>query len=323
MAKKNKYRFSKEQLKFVEDKLTTRGRIWLVTKYLLASILLTILYYFVFSSIIYTGKDRRIMRQNRAMQQEYRQMQKQLVVLNGAVASLQEKDRDIYHTIFNADPPDYSPLAKRVADYDYDLDTVKNKRIVKMMTSQLDTALKSAHEVQASIDSIKKAFKFLGASVRNIPSIVPIDNFAVQQVGASVGKKINPFFKSVVAHNGLDLPAATGTEILAPADGVVEKMGKGEDRSGGKTFSINHQNGYRTRYANVGIIYVRAGQSVKQGAVIGRVGMSGMSMAPHLHYEVIFNGRYMNPVHYFFGKLDAHTYMDVVSAAQNTGQSLD
>ncbi|MCI1720159.1 MAG: M23 family metallopeptidase [Bacteroidales bacterium] len=323
MAKKNKYRFSREQLKFVEDKLTTRGRIWLVVKYLLASILLTILYYFVFSSIIYTGKDRRIMRQNRAMQQEYRQMQKQLVVLNGTVASLQERDRDIYHTIFNADPPDYSPLAQRAASYDYDLDTVNNKHIIRMMKSGLDTAVAGALSVRTSIDSIRSAFNYLGKSVRNIPSLVPIGNFTPQQVGASVGKKINPFFKSVVAHNGLDLPAASGTEILAPADGVVEKMPKGEDRSSGKSFSINHQNGYHTRYANVGIVYVRAGQSVKQGMVIGRVGMSGMSMAPHLHYEVVFNGRYMNPVNYFFGSLDLHTYMDVISAAQNTGQSLD
>lgn len=323
MAKKNKYRFSREQLKFVEDKLTTRGRIWLITKYLLASILLTILYYFVFSSIIYTGKDRRIMLQNRAMQQEYKQMQKQYVVLNGAVASLQERDRDIYRTIFNSNPPDYKPLSERLSGYEVDLDTINNKHIIRMMTSRLDTAMADARSVRTSIDSIRSAFNFLGNSVRNIPSLVPIENFTPQQVGASVGKKINPFFKSVVAHNGLDLPGATGTAIIAPADGVVEKMGKGEDRSGGKSFSINHKNGYRTRYANLGIIYVRAGQAVKQGMVIARIGMSGMSMAPHLHYEIIFNGRYMNPVLYFFGSLDTHTYMDVVSAAQNTGQSLD
>lgn len=318
-----KFKFNREEMWFVKDIPTIRRRIWVVLKYLVISVLLSILYYFVLSDVIYIGEDRRLQRQNKAMRAEYELLKQRLAVLEGTVQYLQDKDRKIYSDVFNANPP--VNLLESVGAYDsaMDLDTIQDNTLAKYIAAGVDRAEVSVSEVKTLIDSVLSALGFLGASSRNIPSIVPVKNFSPDLIGASVGKKINPFYKSVMAHNGIDLLGASGTEIVAPADGVVERSSDKDTRSSGNTFYINHLNGYKTRYSNVGEVYVRPGQKVSQGMVIGRIGVSGMSLAPHLHYEVVFNGRYMDPVHYFFASVGPRTYAEAVNSSQNTGQSLD
>ncbi|MEF9932430.1 MAG: M23 family metallopeptidase, partial [Bacteroidales bacterium] len=140
--------------------------------------------------------------------------------------------------------------------------------------------------------------------------------------GASVGQKINPFYKTVAMHNGIDLLGATGTDILASANGVVEQISR-KGKKEGNTITINHGNGYVTKYMQVGDILARQGQRVVQGMVIGRIGLSGISFAPHLHYEIVYNGKNMDPVNYFFADLTPALFKEMVAITANTGQSLD
>ncbi len=318
-----KFRFSREEMRFVKDIPTIPKRIWGVLKYVILSALLSILYYFILSNVVYIGEDRRLQRQNKAMQAEYEVLKNRLAVLEETVLYLQDRDRKIYGDIFNANPP--VNLLESAGAYDraMDLDTVKDNTLIRYLAAGIDRAEVSVKEVNTLIDSAMSALAYLGASARNIPSVVPVKNFSPDLIGASLGKKINPFYKSVMAHNGIDLLGASGTEIIAPADGVVERSDGKDARSSGNTFYINHLNGYKTRYSNVGEVYVRRGQKVSQGMVIGRIGVSGMSLAPHLHYEVLFNGRYMDPVHYFFASVDPQTYAECVNSSHNTGQCLD
>ena len=158
--------------------------------------------------------------------------------------------------------------------------------------------------------------------MKAIPSIVPIRDFSIRQSGASVGRKVNPFYKSIVEHTGMDLLAGTGTEVLAAADGVVEKAVRNGKKEG-NSIVINHKNGYVTKYIHMGDILVRQGQKVSQGTVIGRVGVSGMSFAPHLHYEVWFNDEVMDPMNYFFATVTPQMFREMAIVVANTGQSLD
>ena len=169
---------------------------------------------------------------------------------------------------------------------------------------------------------INSALEGLGEGAKSIPSIVPIKDFTVRQTGASVGEKMHPFYKTVTMHTGMDLLAATDTPILAAADGVVESAVR-NGKKDGINVTINHQNGYVTVYKNMGKMSVRKRQKVKQGDIIGRVGMSGISFAPHLHYEVWYNGQMMNPMDYFFASLTPQMYRDMAVIVANTGQSLD
>ena len=316
-----KYKFNRDKLEFVEEKRGVKWWLKRLFQYVLASLVLAILYYIVFSLVFSTDEERRIAHENKIMEQEYAKMQERLALLDNTVSNLKYKDREIYRSIFNADPLIVSLIGQENSLIE-NIDTTRDDMIISKSRECLAAMEHSVDMVKEDIASIVDECEYLGGSVRHIPSIVPLRGFSVGQAGASVGKKINPFYKTVVMHNGMDLLGATGTDVLAAADGVVEAA-KRSKRGDGNSIVIDHMNGYVTTYSHLGDVLVRKGQQVKQGDVIARVGLSGMSFAPHLHYEISFNGKIMDPVNYFFAELSPEQYKDMVAASSNTGQSLD
>lgn len=316
-----RYKFNKEKLEFVEDK---RGLKWWCKKifqYLLASVLLAVLYYFVFSLFLSTEAERKLASENRLLEQEYAKMQEKLGVLDNTVANLKLKDREIYRSIFNADPLIVSMMGKSGYLVD-NIDTTRNDVIVSKSAELLESMSQQTLEVDKCIESIREECDYLEGSVSHIPSILPVKGFSVGQTGASVGNKINPFYKTVIYHNGMDILGAVGTDVIVAADGVVADAVRSK-KGDGNSVTVDHRNGYCTTYAHLGDILVRRGQKVKQGDVIGRVGLSGMSFAPHLHYSVTFNGKVMDPINYFFADLTPEEFRDMIAISSNTGQSLD
>ena len=315
-----KYKFNREQLNFVEDKRGFKGWVKIIFKYFGLSILLALLYYVVFSLLVSTEQERVLARETQLMEQEYSKLQQKIGVLDNTIKNLQHRDREIYRSIFNAEPPVYSSTG----NYDMfeGIDTTRMESMVSDAKMRLDVIEKGMGKVNSTIDGINAALGELGENVKSIPSIVPIKDFTVRQTGASVGEKMHPFYKTVTMHTGMDLLAATDTPILAAADGVVENAVR-NGKKDGINVTINHQNGYVTVYKNMGKMSVRKRQKVKQGDIIGRVGMSGISFAPHLHYEVWYNGQKMNPMDYFFASLTPQMYRDMAVIVANTGQSLD
>lgn len=317
-----RYKFNREQLKFVEDKRGLRGWLKRMVKYFVISILIAILYYLIVSVFVSTEQERRLARENKLMEEEYGRLQEKIEILDNTIKNLQVKDREIYKQIFDAEPPAISGQENYEAVFFAGIDTTRNDEIVAYSRDRIAQMVSGGASVNKAIKSIKSEFAALGEDVKKIPSIVPLKDFSIGQTGASVGQKINPFYKTVSMHNGIDLLGAVGNEILAAADGVVEQVSR-KGKKEGNTISINHGNGYITRYMLVGDILVRQGQKVEQGAIIGRVGLSGMSFAPHLHYEVIYNGENMDPVNYFFADLTPALFKEMVIITSNTGQSLD
>lgn len=315
-----KYRFNKDQLKFVEDKRGIKGWIKVVLRYFIVSILLAVAYYVVFAFLVSTEQERALEREMEIMAGEYARMQEKMEVLDNSIKDLQHRDREIYKSIFNADPPVYSVSG----GYDMfeGIDTTSMEAIVKDSKIRLSVIEKGIGSVNASIKTINDNLETLGSQIKSVPSIIPIKDFSIRQSGASVGKKVNPFYKNIATHTGMDLLAGTGTEVLAAADGVVEKATR-KGKKDGNSITINHKNGYVTKYNNLGDILVRQGQKVTQGTVIGRVGMSGMSFAPHLHYEVWLNDEMMDPMNYFFATLTPQMFREMAVVVANTGQSLD
>lgn len=315
-----KYRFNREKLEFIEEKRGIKGWIKAVFKYFTVSILLAILYYIIFSLFVSTEEERALARETAIMEEEYEKLQERISVLDNTIKNLQYRDKEIYRSIFNAEPPVYA------TPDDYNLfegiDTTRMEAIVEDSRLRLSVIEKGMSRVDSSIVEIHGALAELGEGVTAIPSIVPVRDFKIRQSGASVGGKVNPFYKTVAMHTGMDLLAASGTEVLAAADGVVEtatRMGKKD----GNSIVIDHGNGYITKYNNLGSLKVRKREKVKQGDVIGTIGMSGMSFAPHLHYEVWHNGAVMDPMNYFFASLTPQMYREMAIIVANTGQSLD
>lgn len=130
----------------------------------------------------------------------------------------------------------------------------------------------------------------------DIPSISPIEEKYLKRLSSSFGMRIHPITKEKKMHNGIDFSAETGTPVLATANGEI-RAGEFE-KSYGNRVIIDHANGISTSYSQLETFNVTEGQAVNKGEVIGYVGSTGLSAAPHLHYEVMKDGTYVDPAAY-------------------------
>jgi murein DD-endopeptidase MepM/ murein hydrolase activator NlpD len=162
------------------------------------------------------------------------------------------------------------------------------------------------------------------AKMSSLPAIVPVENFDYTKLVSGFGTRINPWHKGKYDHDGVDLVAARGTPVVAAGDGQIILVKRSELQAGyGNFIEINHGHGFVTRYANLGEITARGGQKVKKGQAIAVVGMSGGSIAPHVHYEVIKNGKNINPVNVIVEGLDAKQFHHLAESSRKLNQSLD
>ena len=155
-----------------------------------------------------------------------------------------------------------------------------------------------------------------------IPAIQPLTNKDLKRIASGFGIRIDPHYHTQRMHAGLDFTASTGTSVLATGNGVVEIV-ESKMWGYGNSVVINHGYGYKTRYAHLNAFNVKKGQEVKRGQIIGYVGSTGKSTAPHLHYEVEKNGEKVNPVHFFHSDLTPADFEKIIEMSNNANQSFD
>jgi murein DD-endopeptidase MepM/ murein hydrolase activator NlpD len=155
-----------------------------------------------------------------------------------------------------------------------------------------------------------------------IPAILPIKNKDLTRTASGYGLRIHPYYKITKFHYGMDFTAPSGTDVFSTGNGVVSDV-LSSKRGLGNHIIIDHGFGYVTIYAHLERFNVRKGQKVKRGDIIGYVGSTGMSLAPHLHYEIKINGLNVDPVNYYFNDLTAGDYEKIIEIASKTGQSFD
>ena len=158
--------------------------------------------------------------------------------------------------------------------------------------------------------------------VASIPAIQPISNKDLTRTASGWGYRIHPIYKIRKFHYGMDFTAPTGTEIYSTGDGTIELV-KSSRRGYGNKIVVNHGFGYKTLYAHLSGFNVRVGQKVKRGDVIGYVGNTGLSTAPHVHYEVHLNNKKVNPINYYFNDLTANEYDKMIELSTTFGKSFD
>lgn len=293
------------------------GVLWTCAKWVIATASLAAFYYLIFSLVVNTDEEKRLKRENRLYEKLYPEMEQKEKLISDVVKDLQARDNAIYKQIFKSQAPSVDP--QNSALFFFATDSTADKDIVEY-TERRSLALL---DMTSRIDSnFKEVFSDAASSRTLPPMLVPVPDLKFAQVGASVGKKMDPFYKVLTMHNGIDLIAGQGTPVLATADGVVlevKRSGKGP----GNIVEIGHDGGYRTLYAHLQDIVVRKGEHVKAGRKIANVGMSGNSFAPHLHYEVHRDSLVLDPVNFFFASFSPEDYMKAAYMAATTGQSLD
>lgn len=314
----SQYIFDKENFKFRKAKTSVWAVIRKILMFFVGTLSMAVLYYVIFALVFSTEEERRLRQENRLFEKEIPELERKERLLYDVVEGLKVKDDRIYEEIFHTSSPSMNRFAQ-TSDLTA-LDSVPVGEIAKLSAQRLTVLRQGADSVEANFRSIMKAVTDSGFVMP--PLTHPLETFSYAQTGASIGNRINPFYKVSMTHNGLDLIAPAGEPVYAAADGVIKDVITSK-KGLGNVVVIDHGNGYQTRYAHLADVVARKGRKVKKGTRIGNVGVSGNSFAPHLHYEVHRDTLVLDPVHYLFASVSPEEYLNMVIMSVSTGQSMD
>ena len=315
---KGQYVFDEDKVRFKKVKVSFWAVLRKILTLFVASVSMAILYYVVIALFVSTEEERRLRQENKMYQRELPELEARERLLSDVVTGLQVRDDNIYEEIFHTSAPNMDPGSS--LDFLDGLDSIPDKNIVMHSSGRLEILEHRAARIE---ENFRKIIEIVQDEAFDTPPMMnPLNDFSFAQTGASVGERINPFYKVKIMHNGLDLIAPAGDPVHAVADGYVKEVVK--SRKGlGNVVTLDHENGYMTRYAHLADIEVRRGRKVKKGAKIGYVGVSGNSFAPHLHYEVTRDTTVLDPVNYFFASVSPDEYVNMLIMSASTGQSMD
>ncbi|MEY4333692.1 MAG: hypothetical protein RLZZ196_2435, partial [Bacteroidota bacterium] len=269
-------------------------------------------------------KEKLLRQQNQAYKESYSVLQERVKQLELQMNELENRDNDVYRSIFEADPiPDSARVKEMEAKKEVQLiQNLSSDDLLESMVGQLNNlSLRMAYQTKSFTDitdMVKNKEKLLKA----IPAIQPVSNKNLNRVASGFGYRVDPLYKDYRLHAGLDFAAPSGTPIYATADGVVQAAGFNTDGYGNKVV-ISHGYGYQTLYGHMVRVKAKVGQRVKRGEVIGYIGSTGKSTGPHCHYEVIKRGTKVDPVYYFYNDLTPAQFDRILKAAATNKQSLD
>lgn len=245
--------------------------------------------------------------------------------LQQILGNIEDRDDNIYRVVLGAEPFDKAVREAGIGGVDR-YAAIKDKNLsqedlIISVREQTDLLRRKLYIESKSQDEVVKLAEAKEKHFAAIPAIQPVSNKQLIALASGFGMRIHPVYKVKKMHTGIDFAASIGTPIYATADGKVIEVSV-KFSGYGKMVEIDHGFGYRTRYAHMHEFAVRNGQSVKRGDLIGYVGNTGLSTAPHLHYEVLMNGSQINPVHYFFNDLSPAEYERIIELASVENQSL-
>ena len=300
-----------------------RQRVIRFTIQLFAWIGAALLYYVAFALLFDTPLEHRMRHSTDVLRSEYETLSARYDSLEMVLDNIAERDRSVFRILFESDPYDLNSeqSEERLALHEKTIS--KNKRdIIADLKQRIDNVNNRIATLESSWNRIKLLGDTLGEKSNRIPSIQPVLNKQLSLLTAGYGNLLNPFYRTLQSHQGVDYTVAEGSSVFATADGTVKEI---SDKSStlGKTIVIDHGNGYQTSYSHLLSTLVRRGQKVQRGDIIALSGNSGLSLAPHLHYEVRFNGLRVDPIHYFFMELSPDEYSRIIRIAQSGMQSFD
>lgn len=282
-----------------------------------------VLYYVAFSIFFDTPIEYEMKHETDRLRKEYEDLTNRYDTLMMVLDNLSARDRAIFRSLFESDPYDFDAEyeEQRYATYEalFNSSTRQLKRDLRNRVRALEQHMVQLNE---SYHLLHEQLTKQGEACDHIPSIQPVINKQLSLLTTSYGMRIHPFYKTLQSHQGVDYAIPEGSRVFATADGVVREVARRNSTSG-NTVVIDHGNGYETSYSHLSQISVRKGQRVHRGDIIALSGDSGLSLAPHLHYEVRLNGMRVDPIHYFFMELTPSEYKRLMRIAQTGMQAFD
>ncbi len=320
-----KYYYDTETCKYERIK-TTSGDIFLNALGLLSlTLAMAVGLVVLYSNYFESPRELLLSNEVKEMEYLYQNLSKEVNKLDNELAHLEHRDDNIYRAVLGAEPIDKSVREAGVGGVDR-YEDIKKKDLVHedfliKLHERVDKLKRKVYIESKSQDDVIALAENKEKLFAAIPAIQPVANKELIALASGFGMRIHPVYKVRKMHTGVDFAAAIGTPIYATADGIIDKL-EVSFSGYGKQLEIDHGFGYRTRFAHMHGFAVRFGQKVKRGDLIGYVGETGLSTAPHLHYEVFVNGIHVNPIHYFFNDLNAKEYEKIIELASIENQSL-
>ena len=327
---KTKYYFDKDNLEFIPIKRTNLNKLYNLLLFLISSIIfggfITVL--LLNTEFIDTPQELVQSREIKNYELQLKVLNKKLEQVESTLANVEKRDNNLYRVYFEASP---IPEAQRkmgfggINRYDY-LNGYENSDLIIGTTERIDILTKELVIQSKSLDEIELLAKNKESLLSSIPTIQPISNSNLKRMASGFGWRTDPFTKKRKRHWGMDFSAERGSPIYATGDG---KISRADNRAAGfgNHIRIDHGFGYVSIYAHLELVQekfsVRKGDKVKRGDIIGYVGSSGRSVAPHLHYEITKDGKKLNPINFYYGSLSPGEFEILITQASQENQSLD
>ena len=322
--KKIKYYYNTHTLRYEKLETPLRVKLLRVFGFIAAALVTAAIISLLAFRFIGSPNEKLLRAENERMKDRYRELSKEAKKIEQQMKELEDRDNEVYRSIFEATPiPDSARLK--------DLEDEKHIAKVEGMEQNdlINSIVTTLNNMQSRINAQKASYKDLGGMVKDkekllaaTPAIQPVSNADLKRIASGFGYRIDPVYKTVKLHPGLDFAAPAGTPIYATANGTVEFAGNRGDGYGNNVI-INHGYGYKTLFGHMFRIKARAGQRVNRGEVIGWVGSTGKSTGPHCHYEVIKNGNKIDPIYFFYNDLTPEQFDRLLKLAAASNQSFD
>ncbi|MBD5203546.1 MAG: M23 family metallopeptidase [Bacteroidales bacterium] len=322
MAKRIFYRYNPVTDNFERYYPSVRTRLLGWLRIFILALSLAGVFYILMFYIFDAPTEKNLRRENEQLRSQYSVLNRRMESALRVMSDIQNRDDNFYRVMMQMDP---IGKGQRLAGLDNEkryrpLATLSDADLVTRLTRNMDLLDRQLYAQSISFDELRSYAGREKDKLAHIPSVLPI-NMAEYTMSSGYGYRRDPLYGSVKFHEGLDFAADTGTPVYATADGKVEVADRQKEY--GNCVEIAHGYNYMTRYAHLSEILVQEGQAVKRGELIGRVGSTGKSTGPHLHYEVRFKGEPQNPVNYYFMDLTPDQYAEIIQAAENAGHVMD
>ena len=311
-----KYILNPETLLYEIKEVSLKSRVFKGLLLFAGSVAMAVLYIWLFTSVLgYDLPKTAFLKAERARWDARMDlMNTKLDRCEESIEALRVRDDDFYRSIFgmNEIPAGVRNAGIGGVDRYSFLDGLESDDRLKNTALRIDRLTRKVYVQSKSFDEVAAVSKTAGDMASCIPAIPPIvPDPSRYKMSSPFGYRTDPFTGASRMHTGLDFAMKIGNPVYATGDGVVESV-KFEFFGYGNSITINHGFGYETIYAHLNSVKVIEGMKVKRGDCIGESGKSGRSSGPHLHYEVVYKGRKVNPANYLDMSMSVQEYSDML-----------
>jgi len=315
MSKRAKYKYDPNTLQYQKIELTLKGILLKILKYVAVGVFIAGLIILVSYPFIQDYSTRKAQKEIEYLKANYELLNSEMDTMVSVLKNLQETDNNLYRVIFEAEPYKNKELTRKNL-----VERRTHQDYVIALKERINSISTSIVGQSKSFDELIKLALNKEKMLQSVPSIIPIGDKELTRLSSTFGIRNDPIYNVPKMHSGLDFTAPTGSKIYATGDGIIETM---EYSTGGygNHIVIDHGFGYKSHYAHLSKFETKRNRKVKRGELIGRVGSTGKSTAPHLHYEVIKNGNKIDPINFFFTDITPEQYSQLIEKAKNMGGS--